>query len=102
MRTLPLDFPRLPAAVLIAVWLGGCSSETNKSRVLERAQREFEMAQYDKARIEFLNVLQLDPHNATAIQQLGMIWFEEGAPLKALPFLLRVREITPDNLDARI
>jgi tetratricopeptide (TPR) repeat protein len=102
MRTLPLDFPRLPAAVLIAVLLGGCSSETNKSRVLERAQREFEMAQYDKARIEFLNVLQLDPHNATAIQQLGMIWFEEGAPLKALPFLLRVREITPDNLDARI
>jgi tetratricopeptide (TPR) repeat protein len=46
-------------------------------------------------------LLRADPQNATAIQQLGIIWFEEGAPLRALPFLVRVREIAPDNLSAR-
>ena len=75
--------------------------KVNKFSLLERAQRDFEAGQYDNARIEYLNVLRADPQNATAIQQLGIIWFEEGAPLRALPFLLRAREIAPDNLDAR-
>ncbi len=87
--------------MLIAVVVGGCSSKTNKFRLLEQAQRDFEAGQYDNARIEYSNVLRADPQNATAIQQLGVIWFEEGSPLGALPFLLRVREVAPGNLDAR-
>jgi tetratricopeptide (TPR) repeat protein len=94
-------FPRILAAALIATVVGGCSAEANKVRLLERAQHDFEAGQYDNARIEFLNVLQSDPQNVTAIQQLGTIWFAEGAPLKALPFLLRTREIAPENLDSR-
>jgi tetratricopeptide (TPR) repeat protein len=95
-------FPKILAAALIAVVMGGCSSKTKKVVLLERGLRAFEMGQYDSARIEYLNVLKADTENATAIQQLGIIWFEEGAPLRALPFLLRVRETAPDNLDARI
>src|SRR5271166_5783484 len=98
MQAFPSIFPRTLAAVLIAVVAGGCSSNTTK---LERAQRDFEAGRYDNARIEYLNVLQADPQNATAIQQLGIIWFGEGAPLRALPYLLRAREIAPDHLDAR-
>jgi tetratricopeptide (TPR) repeat protein len=94
-------FPKILAAVLIAVVMGGCSSETNKRSLLERAQRDFNAARYDNARIAYLNVLRADPQNATAIQQLGIIWFAEGAPLRALPFLLRARGIAPENLEAR-
>jgi tetratricopeptide (TPR) repeat protein len=89
------------AALLILVVINGCSAETNKVKLLEHAQRDLAAGQYDDARIEFLKLLQSDPDNAAVIHQLGVIWFDEGAPLQALPFLLRMREIAPDNLDAR-
>ena len=88
--------------MLTAVIVSGCSSETSKQSLLERARRDFEAGQYDNARIEYLNVLQLDPRNRIAIQQLGMIWFEDGAPIKALPFLLKTKELAPKELGARV
>ena len=97
----PSTFTRLLSAILIAVIVSACSSETNKQNLLERAQRDVEAGQYDNARIEYLNVLQLDPRNGIAIQQLGMIWFEDGAPIKALPFLLKAKELAPKELGAR-
>ena len=87
--------------MLIAAIVCGCSSETNKLSLLERARRDFEAGRYDNARIEYLNVLRMDPQNTNAIQQLGIIWFEEGAPLRALPFLLKAREVAPSNLNCR-
>src|SRR6516165_3339107 len=98
----PSTFKRLLSAILIAVIISGCSSETNKHSLLERARRDFEAGQYDNARIEYLNVLQLDPRNRIAIQQLGMIWFEDGAPIKALLFLLKAKELAPKELGARV
>jgi tetratricopeptide (TPR) repeat protein len=100
-KPFPLSLGRILAALHIATVISGCSPESNRVRLLEQAQRDFEAGLYDNARIEYLNVLQLDPQNATAIEQLGLIWYGEGAPLQALPFLLRVREIAPDNLDLR-
>ena len=49
-----------------------------------------------------MNVLRVDRQNAIAFQQLGVIWFEEGAPLRAGGFLLRARELAPNNLDSRL
>jgi tetratricopeptide (TPR) repeat protein len=90
------------SAILIAVIVSACSSETNKQILLERAQRDVEAGQYDNARIEYLNVLQADPHNGIAIQQLGTIWFEDGAPIKALPFLLKAKELALKELGGRV
>jgi tetratricopeptide (TPR) repeat protein len=92
-------FTRILLAVLIAVTAGGCSRETDKSSLLVRAHNYFEAGKYDDARIEYSNLLRMDRQNATAIQQLGIIWFEEGAPLQALPFLLKARELDPNNLN---
>ena len=39
--------------------------------------------------------------NVTAFQQLGFIWSEQGDPFRAIPFLLKVRELAPQNKDAR-
>ena len=93
--------PRALAALLLASVAVGCSSEAKKSGFLKRANRYFESGEYDKAKIEYLNLLRVDPRNAIAIRKLGTIWFEQGAPLNAAPFLLAAREVAPDDVEAR-
>ena len=80
----------------------GCSADASKSRALARANTYFESGEYDKAKIEYLNVLKVDPRNARAIQQLGVIWYEQGAPLNALPFLLAARDLLADDIEIRL
>lgn len=72
-----------------------------KSRYLSRAENYFKAGDYAKTKIEYLNVLRVDPQNLTAIQRLGVIWFEQGAPLRAFPYLLGSRQLAPDNLAVR-
>ena len=94
-------FRRLLAAVLFAAIVSGCSREGKISGLLESADNDFKAGKYDSARIECLNALHLDPQNESAIQELGTIWFEDGAPLRALPFLRKATELNPKNLAAR-
>ncbi len=94
--------PRLLiVTLLLAVAFNGCSAEAKKERRLDRAEKNFKAGDYDKAKIDYFGALQLDPKNATAIQRLGLIWSEQGAPLRALPFLLKTRELNPDDFEAR-
>src|SRR5438132_6613269 len=92
---------RVVAACLSSPLLASCTPAAKGARALDRADRYFKAGEYDKARIEYLNVLQLDRANRTAIKQLGIIWFEEGAPLRAYPFLRATRELDPNNLSNR-
>ena len=101
MFSLKRLFPRALAAILVACVAVGCSSEGKKSGFLKRADRYFESGEYDKAKIEYLNLLRADPRNVTAIRKLGVIWYEQGAPLNAGPFLLAARELAPDDVEAR-
>ena len=84
------------------VLLSGCFSGPKKARILERADRYFKAGEYDKAKVEYLNVLRLDNQNLAAFQQLGFIWFEQGVPFRAAPFLIKVRELSPQNIAARL
>ena len=34
-------------------------------------------------------------------QRLGAIWYEQGAPLRAAPFLLKTRELLPEDIGSR-
>src|SRR3977135_2475702 len=81
--------------------LAGCTPAAKRARALERADRYFKAGEYDKARIEYLNVLKLDHTNRAAIKQLGIIWFEEGAPLRAFPFLRATRDLDPSDFSNR-
>jgi tetratricopeptide (TPR) repeat protein len=101
MQTLRDPVPKIITLLLVAVILSGCFAAARKSRILERADRYFKAGEYDKAKIEYLNLLRADPQNATAFEKLGTIWFEEGAPLRAAAFLLKTRELAPNNLDNR-
>src|SRR3982074_1877464 len=87
------------AISLGAATIGGCHLPGRKSRVMERADRYFKAGEYDKARIEYLNLLRLDRTNRAAIKQLGIIWFEEGAPLRAFPFLRATRDLDPNDFN---
>lgn len=88
--------------VLSAVVLSGCHTSAQKARILQRADRYFQAGEYDKAKIEYMNVLRVDHQNAMAFERLGAIWFEEGAPFHAGGFLLKARELAPNNLDNRL
>src|ERR1700719_4024813 len=98
----PLNIPTLKviAILLTTSLICGCSARAKKSRIQARADQYFQSGEYEKAKVEYLNLLRLE-QNPKAFQQIGFIWMKEGAPLRALPFLLKVRELTPDNTEAR-
>ncbi len=92
----------LGLVLLAALTAQGCSKSAKEARVLKRAQESFQDGQYDKARIDYLNVLRSNPSNATAVLRLGQIWSEEGAPLRASPFLIRAEELAPHDVENRL
>src|SRR3979411_88633 len=101
MHALKAIVPAVMAISLVAATIGGCHLPGRKSRVMERADRYFKAGEYEKAKIEYMNVLRLDRTNRTAIKQLGIIWFEEGAPLRAFPFLRAPRDLDPNDFGNR-
>ncbi len=87
---------------LALCFTGGCSKESKKARYLQRADRYFQAVQFDKAELEYLNVLRLEPANLHAIRQLGLIYFDQGRPNHAYQFLKRAEELDPANLEVRL
>jgi tetratricopeptide (TPR) repeat protein len=101
MQTLRNWIPKIIALSLIALTVSGCPKAGQKSGALERAERYFASGDFEKAKIEYMIVLRSDQRNVAAFQQLGLIWFEEGDPFRAIPFLLKARELAPQNMAAR-
>jgi len=93
--------PALLAGLLMGSFVG-CTSEARKARHLKKAESYFEAADYEKAKIEYMNVLRADPQTAKAFQRMGAIWLEQGAPLRAGPFLFRARQLAPNDLETRL
>ena len=101
MQGLKRTCPRALVALLLAAVVVGFSAEARKLRLLRSSDNYFESGEYDKAKIECLNVLRKDPQNVTAVQRLGTSWLEQGSPIQAAPFLLAARKMVPENIDAR-
>src|SRR5437763_6945908 len=89
------------ALLVLVLVTSSCTSEMKKSRYLTRADRYFQAGEYDQAKIEYLKVLRIDSANAVAYARYGAIWADEGVPLRAVAFLLKARELTPEDLDNR-
>src|SRR3989442_11287627 len=92
----------LSVALLIAMAGASCSREAKKSRHLKRANGYFQAEQYEKAEIEYLNVLRLDAQNPVAGARLGMICFEQGRLPAAYSLLRKAEQSQPDDLDVRL
>ena len=102
MRTSIHSILTLVAAGLLVIVCAGCSAQARKARHLQQADRYFSAGQYDRAEIEYINVLQIEPLNPQAISRLGLIYFDQARVGRAIPFLLKGRELQPNNLDLRL
>ncbi|MEO5718848.1 MAG: tetratricopeptide repeat protein [Chthoniobacterales bacterium] len=88
--------------LLVGVLSAGCTKSAKKSYHLSRAARDFQAGAYDNAKIGYMKVLQDDPTTSVAFSRLGQIWLEEGAPLRATPFLKKAAELNPSDFENRV
>ncbi len=97
------QFLRRALLLLLTLTLcSGCTKKFRESRYLKQADQYAQAGQYDQAKIDYMKVLQLDGKNTRAFEQLGALWLEEGAPLRAGPFLIRARDLAPKDTDNRM
>lgn len=87
--------------VLLVVAGMGCS-RAKKIHLLDRANNWFDSGQFDKAEIEYLAVVRVDPQNSQAIGRLGVIYFDEGRFQMAAPFLYKGSQLDTNNLDLHL
>ncbi|MFT3868838.1 MAG: tetratricopeptide repeat protein [Nibricoccus sp.] len=102
MRTRFASVHVLAFSLLCGLVLGGCSPQAKKARYLEQADRNFQSGKYDEAEINYKNILKIDGQNPQAFARLGLIYAEQGRIGQAVPFVLKARELQPDNLDLRL
>ena len=70
----------LMLAVIVAT-IVSCTPAAKKARYAKRGEEYFKAGEYDKAKIEYLNVLKVDQGNANAYGRIGAMCLDEGAPL---------------------
>ena len=92
---------RLAVISVLVLLCGSCTPEMKKTRALQRAESHFKAGEYDAAKIEYLTVLALDKGNAVAYARCGAMWAAEGAPLLAGQFLIRAKELAPNDVENR-
>ena len=83
--------------------LAGCGgAEERKAAYLERGMQLFEEGNYEKAQLEFKNILQIDPKDANAHYQLGLILEKLGEWRPAMNQFLAVIKLDKTHVDAHI
>jgi tetratricopeptide (TPR) repeat protein len=102
MRKIIYPFLILFAASFLVVTNTGCTAKAKKAYHLHRANQYFDSGQYDRAEIEYINVLRNDRQNVEAISRLGVIYFEEGNFQRAAPFLFKGRELATNDLNLHL
>lgn len=89
-------------AVLAALGLTACGgAEERKAKYFERSKAYVAEQNWDKARIEIKNVLQIDPKSADAYALLGEIELHSQELRKAFGNYLKAVELDPEQVQAR-
>jgi tetratricopeptide (TPR) repeat protein len=90
-------------ALLSVIVLIGCGgAEERKAKYLERGISYYDEKNYEKARVEFKNVLQIDPKSAEPYYYLGLI-NEINAELRSAYFMYtKALELKPGYIEAEI
>lgn len=87
---------------LAVTLIAGCSKEAKTTRLLAEAENYFKAGDYDKAKLSYLNAVQLDPQNALAFERIGEMWLDDWAPIRAGAFLAKASELDPNNVQNRV
>jgi tetratricopeptide (TPR) repeat protein len=101
MRQFIFRILTLAALFLTVVAGSGCTRAARRARHLARANQYFDSGELDKAEIEYLIVLKTDLTNPQAIGRLGIIYYEQGRYGRAVPFLIKGKELAPEDLELR-
>src|SRR5881394_2943339 len=101
MKSLPLSRWLIPLLAITLFCATGCTKRAKASRHLQRGDRYFAAGQYDRAELEYLNVLRMQPTNITAIAHLGEIYYADESYGRAGSFLSAVKQRNPNDVEAR-
>jgi tetratricopeptide (TPR) repeat protein len=93
----------LCATCFAALALAGCGgAEARKARHLEKGQAFFAVNNYEKARVEFRNALQIVPNDSDARYENGLVDERLGNPREAAQFYQGAIDVNADNVQARV
>jgi tetratricopeptide (TPR) repeat protein len=102
---MPLTIRSTSICVILAALAligGGCSPEAKKAKLVENADKHYADGNFDRAEVEYLNLLRLDPQSGRAIGRLGLIYSAQGRTGRAIPYLMRGHELQPNDLELRL
>lgn len=92
----------LCACALAALVLAGCGgAQARKARHLEKGQTYYAAGNFEKARVEFRNALQIAPNDSEARFQNGRVDEKLGNPREAAQFYQGAIDVDADNARAR-
>ena len=84
----------------VTLLLIGCSSKSsNVNAYIASGEDHFLSGDYASAEIEYLNAVKLDNESSHAFARLGEIYFDQGRPRHAAPYLHRANQLDPDNIE---
>ena len=93
-----MKFKFLLSIAFITTLIACGGAEERKSVYMEKAKASIEAGDFNKARIELKNVLQIDPKESEAYYQLGEVYEQQKEYTKAYRHYLKVEELSPENL----
>ncbi len=95
----------MTAAVLaVIIVMAGCtrSPAEKKARYIRRGDEYYSQQHYREAVIEYRNALRIDSGNVHSIQRLGLAYYQLGELGPSFPFLLKTKELVPDDIESRL
>jgi tetratricopeptide (TPR) repeat protein len=95
----PLPVVVLGLTVLSAAGCGG--AENRKAKHLEKGQTFLAAGNFEKARVEFQNALQIAPKDVEARFEMGVVDEKLGNPREAAQFYQGTIDVSPDHVGAR-
>lgn len=90
-------------AVSLAILLTACGgAEERKAKYMEKGKEYFAEKNYEKAKIEFKNVMQIDPKFAEAFYYMGQVEEQSRDLQKAVGNYQQSLQLNPEYLDAKV
>ncbi len=86
----------------MVLFLAACSSSEQAAKYLERGKAYYEEGNYDKARVELKNVLQIDPKSIDGHYYLALTLEKKQDLKKAFSHFLAVLELDPKSIPGRL
>jgi tetratricopeptide (TPR) repeat protein len=116
LHCLPVELPGAPMStpvsktivalcctIFAALTLAACGgAQARKAKHLEKGERYLSAGNYEKARVEFRNALQIAPNDSDARYENGVADEKLGNPREAAQFYQGAIDVNADNIAARV